>query len=214
MDLMKSKSSKRIEYSIGFFLMSVYIFTSYVAVDVTISSSINSLALYAFLGWGLMCALLYGLMEKIHVYTAWYMVFMLLSLFTMTYSPEFIILSGQFYLMIVAFFVTYFIQMFVSNEKDFEKLCWVYAISSFALILMLQFTGNLVGGVGGDRLGQEFMGNANKFAILIMISVLLELWLMVYGTKKGSAKIALIFMILYNMYALALSAGRKYIVFP
>lgn len=213
MDLGKPQSPKRIEYSIGFILMSVYIFTSYVAVDVTISSSYNTLALYAFLAWGLLTTMLYGLREKIPTYTVWYLIFMSVSLLTMIYSPVFSILSGQFYLMIVSFFVTYFVQMFVTDEKDFEKLCWVYALSSLVLVLMLQFTGNLVG-TADERLGGDIVGNANTFAIMIMVAVLLELWLLVYNAKTPAKKLLLLSLVLYNMYALALSAGRKFFLLP
>ena len=78
---------------------------------------------------------------------------------------------------------------------------------------MLQVTGNLEG-TEGERLGQELVGNANIFATVIMVAVLYELWLLVYGTKKWFIKLALIAMVIYNMYALALSAGRKYVVIP
>lgn len=210
---MKHDSSKKIEYTIGFLLLSIYILTTYVAVDIIISRSINTITLYAFLAWGLVTTMLYGIKKKIPTYTIWYACFMLVSLGTMIYSPETRIMSGEFYLMIVSFLITYFVQMFINNEKDFEKLCWVYAISSFAMVVMLQITGNLVGSAE-ERLGGELLDNANNFAIVIMIATMLELWLLVYNSNSILKKCLLSVVILYNMYALALSAGRKFFIMP
>ena len=210
---MKHGSSNKIEYKIGFVLMALYIFSAYVAVDITISASVNTFFLYAFLGWGTLVALMHGIMKKLSTHTIYYAGFMVVSLLSMGYSPEFNIFSGQFYLMIVAFLMTFLFNIFIRKEKDFVYLSWFYAISSFALVIMLQVTGNLEG-TEGERLGQELVGNANIFATIIMVAVLYELWLLVYGTKKWFIKLALIAMVIYNMYALALSAGRKYVVIP
>ncbi len=210
---MKHDSSKKFEYTVGLILMAMYIFTSYVAVDVTISSSVNTIFLYAFLAWGTLVVLMHGRLQKLPIHTIYYACFMAVSLVSMGYSPEFSVLSGQFYLMIVAFFLTFLFQQFIKKDKDFRRMCWFFALASLALVVMLQFTGNLVGS-SEDRLGQEIMGNANKFAIMIMVAVLYELWLLVYGTKKWYVKIILVVMTIYNMYALALSAGRKYVVIP
>lgn len=210
---MKHNSSKKIEYTIGLILLSAYIFTNYIAVDILVSKQVNTITLYAFLVWGLLTTVLYGLKSKIPTYTIWYAVFMVASIFTMAQSPEFKIMSGQFYLMIVSFFVTYFVQLFITDKRDFEKLSWVYAWSSLAMVLMLQFTGNLVGSAE-ERLGEELLDNANNFAVVIMIATMLELWLLVYNSKKLLSKIVLLVMVLYNMYTLALSAGRKFFLLP
>lgn len=210
---MKQDSSKKIEYIIGWILLSVYIFTSYIAVDIIINRQVNTIVMYAFLGWGAITTVLYGVRSKIPTYTTWYAVFMLASLVIMLYSPESRILSGEFYLMIVSFLLTFFIQLFIRKEKDFNKLCWVYGVSSFVLVLMLQFTGNLIGSAE-ERLGEELLGNTNNFAIVIMIATMLELWLLLYNPNSVLKKCLLSVMVLYNMYALALSAGRKFFIMP
>lgn len=193
--------------------MSIYVFTSYVAVDITISSKINTIFLYLFVVWGMLTALLYGMKSSIPKYNVWYAVFLIVSLFNMAYSPEFSILKGHFYLLIINFLLTYFIFMFVKNEEDFKKIAWVYSFSSFAMVLMLQFTGNLVGS-SEERLGGEVVGNANTFAFMIMFAVFLQIWLLIYNSNGWIQKLLLSTMILYNMYALALSAGRKYFLLP
>ncbi len=212
-DLRKNHSSKKIEYTIGFILMAIYIFTSYVAVDITISSNVNTICLYLFVGWGLLIALLYGMKSGIPKYNVWCAIFMVASIFCMAYSREFKILSGHFYVMIVNFLLTYFIFVFVKKEKDFYRLAWIYSLSSFAMVMMLQFTGNLVGS-SEERLGGEIVGNANTFAFMIMFAVFLQLWLLVYNSNGWLQKLLLSTMLLYNMYALALSAGRKFFLLP
>lgn len=213
-DVLKNELKERFEYKVGLFFMFLYILTSYIAVDIIVPTSVNTIFLYLFLMWGAITTLLYGIKKKIPTHTIYYAVFMVVSLLAMGHSPEFNILSGQFYLMIVTFLLTFLFQMFIKEEKDFVLMCWIYAIASLSLVIMLQATGNLVGGSDEERLGQELMGNANIFATLIMVAVLYELWLIIYGTKKWYGKIILIIMVIYNMYALALSAGRKYVVIP
>ncbi|MBE7053782.1 MAG: hypothetical protein E7391_05840 [Ruminococcaceae bacterium] len=210
---MENSSSKKIEYKIGLFLIFLYIFVSYVAVDILIPTKVTSVFLYAFLAWGVLVVLMKCMNEPLPTYTLWYATFMTISFLTMGYSKEFNILSGEFYLMIISFLLTFLFQIFIRDEKDFKRLCWFYAVSSLSLVLMLQFTGNLVGDAS-NRLGQDLMGNANNFAMLIMIAVFYELWLFVHGTKTLYAKIILVTMIVYNMYALGLSAGRKFILMP
>ena len=64
---MDNKIPKKIEYRIGLFLVFFYILTSYVAVDILVPSKVNTLFLYAFLGWGAFVTLIYGIKEKLAV---------------------------------------------------------------------------------------------------------------------------------------------------
>ena len=201
------------EHSVGMFLMFVYVITSFVAVNGLLSGIFNTLALYAFLGIGFIVVGLNIKKLTLSTYTIWNLFFIAVSIVIMGYGPEFKIMSGQFYLMIVSFFLTFFFQMFIRNEEDFKKLCWFYTISSLVLMIMLHSKGMLVG-TSDARLGQDTFGNANIFAALMMIAVLYELWLLIYGTKKTTHKLFIIFVIVYNMYGLSLSAGRKYVVIP
>ena len=201
------------EHSVGMFLMCIYVITSFVAVNGLLNESYNTLALYAFLGVGFVIVGLNIKKVRFTTYTIWNILFLAVSIITMGYGPEFKIMSGQFYLMIVSFFLTFFFQLFIRNGEDFKKMCWFYTFSSLFLMLLLHSKGMLVG-TSDERLGQDTFGNANIFAALMMIAVLYELWLLIYGTKKPLLKIFVIFVILYNMYGLSLSAGRKYVLIP
>ncbi len=195
------------------FLMCIYVITSFIAVNGLLNESINALCLYAFFGYGCMLAALNLKKIKISYYSIWNLIFMAASLIVMGYSPSFAIMSGSFYTLIVSFALTFFFQMFIRNGEDFRKLCWYYTIASLLLMVMLHSRGMLVG-TAEERLGQDTFGNANIFASLMMIAVLYELWLLIYGTNKPLHKIFVIFIIIYSMYGLSLSAGRKYVLIP
>lgn len=201
--------------SMGLMLMCVYIFLCYNAADLIIPSSMNSLSLMLFVAFGVFAFILKARHIKvaIPVYSIWYAIFMCVSLVTMAYSPEKSLLSGEFYLMIVSFVLTFFFQFFIRTEKAFSLLCWAHAIASAALVLTLIFTDNMVAD-SSNRLGQDLMGNANTFASMIMVAVMYKLWLLVYEKRGLVVKMLLIAMILLDYYALTLSAGRKYFVVP
>ena len=201
--------------SLGLLLMSIYIFMSYNAVDIVLPSILSSIALYLFLAFSVFFILINikSNKTKISAYSTWYVIFLIISMLTMIYSPEQNLLSGEFYLMIVAFVLTFFIQVFIRSERSFALMCWVYSISSTALILTLIATGNMIADTG-NRLGGDFMGNANTFACSVMVAVMYTIWLLIYQKNKFVTKILLFGMIILDYYALILSAGRKFFVLP
>lgn len=204
-------------YSIGLFMLFFYIFTSYIASDVIISSKWNSFSLYSFIG---ITAFFYfvGLYNnnwilRITTYTKWYGLFIIMSLLTMIYSPEKSLSSGQMYMMIVSFILTTLISFLIRNEKDFIKIGLFYASSAVILNIILFFTGHLTGS-SVDRLGTNLMGNANIYATMIMIAVMYACWLYVYWSPNFIIKILILLSLLMNMYSLILSGGRKFFVIP
>ena len=70
------------------------------------------------------------------------------------------------------------------------------------MILMLQYTGKLKGNAD-ERLGEEFVGNANIFAFMIMFAVLMQVWLLLYESKGWVQKLALSGMISGTGFAIA-----------
>lgn len=197
---------------IGAFLTYIYIFMSFNANGINIPTVLTSITLY-----GLLFFYIYYTIIKryfvIRTYSKWYFQFMVLSIIIMSYSSNGFDLGGEYYLMIVSFLITLIVIEFIQDEKAFSKLCWVYIISSFVLVVTLYLSGQLIA-TASNRLGLELMGNANIFANMMMVATFYGLWLLVYGTKKTFVKILLIFALLMNMYALTLSAGRKYFVLP
>lgn len=201
--------------SLGLLLMSVYVFMCYNALNIVIPQRITSLVLYLFLAYGVFAFIINAKINppKMTAYTAWYLVFMCVSLVTMLYAPDFDILSGEFYLMIVSFALTFLFQFFVHSERSFELMCWLYSISAAILVLTLMLTGNMVADAN-NRLGGDIMGNANTFASMIMVAVMYGIWLLLYQKTKPIFKLLLLGMIILDYYALILSAGRKFFVLP
>lgn len=209
--------NKRSGFSLGLVFLFIYILFSYIATDIVISSKYNSYALYLFLIWGVISTALSikngnGKLE-LNTYTTWYLFFYFISFLTMIYSPAFSILSGTSYLMIVSLILTFFAGMAIKTDSDFTCVCWFYAIAATSIILILFISGNLHA-TSSNRLGTDVYGNANTFAEMIMIAVLLEIWLLIYSTKTIKTKIVIIFMLIIETYSLFLSGGRKSLVIP
>ncbi len=199
---------------IGCFLAYVYIFTSYIAQDLLLSSSINSLCLYIFLAFSA-----YVFISRINTYKSlpvflcWYLLFGVASCLIALYSPSFTSVSSGLYAMFVAFCLCLFLQMYVRTDTEFNRLAWCYAISGFTFVMLLFFTGNLEGDAE-NRLGQELLGNANIFAMMMMVAAMYTMWLLVYKAENLSTKTLLLVMIIIDIYALMLSGGRKFFVVP
>ena len=198
---------------IGVAVFCLYIFMSYNAVDIVISSRFSQLSMYLFLAVGALCFLIGVRQIKVSKFLSWYLVFMAYSLFTMLYSPEKSIMKSQFYYMIIAVIITFFVLNFVKTERHFIVVLWCFSLSSFVLCIVLAAEG-LLEGDAGHRLGEEFFGNANTFAWLIMLAVFCQMWLLVYNSPKIMSKIILLAAVILNIYALSLSGGRKYFVIP
>lgn len=208
---MKNTTAYDYRNKIGLILICLYIFMCYNALNIIIPSFVNSIVLILLVGY----TFLYVAVDKFVInaseHTRYYLVFMIFSFFTMVYSKEKSIFSGQYYLMISALIVSFCFQMFIKDLKSFRIMCWAYGIASGCLFITMQFKGLLVSSVT-NRLGGDIFGNANIFAGLIMVAVLYEIWLFMYGNYKTWIKVILIAMLLSNLYALVLSAGRKYFV--
>lgn len=211
--IIHSKENKR-KISIGLMFACLYIISSYVAQDILISSTLNTIFLYAFLAISAYCLFCEKSIDiKRYGFVWWYLFFMIFSLAIMLMSPSISEVWGSFYSMIVSLFVAFSFQINMKNEKDFIFICWCYAIASFAFVLILLFTGNLKGDAS-NRLGQEILGNANIFAAMMMVGVMYSIWLLLYSSPKAIYKVMLLIMILLDMYSLALSGGRKFFIVP
>lgn len=199
----------------GKILLYVYIFMCFNAVDVIVPSTFKSISLFLFLGFSVFyCIAIKHGKICFSQHTKWYISFMVLSFFSMLYSPGGVqLFSGKFYLMIVACCISFFMQEFIDTTTAIEGLAWTFSVASTVLIISLYITGGLSGTVN-NRLGSDLMGNANTFASMIMVAVFFQMWLLIYCDYKRLKKIYLFISVLANLYGLALSAGRKFFVIP
>lgn len=197
----------------GALLMYLYIFTSYIATDIYISTRVNSLFLFAFVGMTVLLILFRDRSFTATVATVWYLTFAVMSLLSGLYAPEFHPLQGTFYRLLTTLCLIICIQYYIRSEADFRRLGWAYALASLILVGILQVSGNLSGNAG-DRLGETIFGNANIFADLMMTAVMYALWLLLYGSRNNWQRLLALGITAADMYALSLSGGRKFFVVP
>lgn len=202
--------------TIGIGLGAAYLFTTYISGSIYVPYWLNRGALLAFLVYGtltVICNLVNGTFKPTY-YTIWYGFLIAYTVITFpfsSYPSE--ITSNHFYQMIVCFFITTFLAEFIDSGKGFYWICWAYILSSFLMIYLLYRSGKLIGNYD-ERLGNEVMGNANVFATFMMYSVIYAFWLLVYIKYNLHIQVFLMVCITAIIYALMLSAGRKFFVVP
>ena len=204
--------SKPIVDSLWFFLLAVYTATGYFAQDMILPASINSLTLYVFLGYSLFAVLCYGKI-KLTTIIGWEAICLAFSFVAMLYSPAFSIFDGTYYSLIVNFILVFILMQMPWNEERFEMILKTYVVSSGALIVILAATGKLEDSSDTGRLGQDLVGNANIFAVMLMVSAIYAIWLLVSSRKKSTKFFSLAFLIIIYI-GMFLSGGRKYIIVP
>ena len=211
--MIDARKQTRGKTTIGMLLLELYIFTSYVAQDILIPAKVNSFFLYLFLAGGVATFVLSSRV-KISRFTVWYALFTLVSFLTLTYSPEPILpLGSSMYIVLVTLALTTFMQMFITDEAAYYRMMCVYAVSSAAFVFLLIVTGNLTT-QSGIRLGQDIVGNANTFAMMMMVALMYEAWIFVYVKLKPIWRFLLLLGMALCMTALLMSGGRKYILVP
>ena len=202
--------------TIGIGLGAAYLFTTYIAGSIYVPNWLNRGALLAFLVYGaltIISDLISGTFGPTK-HTIWYGSMIAYTVITFPFSSyPFEITSNHFHQMIVCFIITMFLAEFIDSEKAFCWICWSYVLSSFFMIFLLYRSGRLIGNYD-DRLGNEVMGNANVFATFMMYSIIYAFWLLVYVKYNLYIRFFLMACIAVIVYALMLSAGRKYFIVP
>lgn len=212
-----SKPTKSMKYRIGCTLAYAYIFTSYVAQDLLISSRLNSIVLYIFLIFSAYLFLSKKPTTKIDLnkngFFVWYIAFMIMSAVLMLFSPSISGVFNSFYSMGVALLVSMCLRTYTKTENGFRNICRCYTFSSFAFIVLLFFTGNMSGSAD-DRLGEQLLGNANIFASMMMFGTIFSIWLLVFDSPSILRKFIMLAIISFQIYSLMLSGGRKFLLIP
>jgi len=198
---------KKINYSMLFVYF--YILVIYTFPALKISSTINTFALYSLFGVGVLNVILRLKLIKIYSYTKWYVVFIVYSVFSCLYAYDFNVAFNSIYNLLVVLGITIGIVYIIKSTNDIENIFICFSLSGLIMFLILVFTNQLI---TDSRLGNELVGNANTFALLVMISLICSFWLMIYSKKQR--KIIYLLTILSELYMLALSGGRKFFVIP
>ena len=189
----------------------LYISSTYLAQNVILPSSYNSIFLYLFLLFGII-GIFISKTLKLNKMSYWMLLFMGYSIFTMIYSPTKSIFDGQFYFLLVNYIIISVLSQLEFDEKLLLCICWVYSLSAGLLTIFFIATGNMSDSTG--RLGNEAFGNANTLAILLMIAAMAAFYLLIYFSNALWKKVGLIFCIGLSYYSMFLSGGRKFVIVP
>ncbi|MBE5753565.1 MAG: O-antigen ligase family protein [Clostridiales bacterium] len=193
---------------LGLFLL--YIMTSYFAQDVLLPSLVNSVMLYSFLAFSLVAIAINGKIKTSSL-ISWQIAFLLLSLLSLTYSPETEIFSGAYYDLIVNFILVFILSQMEWSAKRLNLVFRTFVFAASTLIILLYLTDNLEDPSG--RLGEELMGNANILAMMLMVSAIYGMWLLASSNSK-TEKTWLLLALGVIYIGMFLSGGRKFVVVP
>ena len=201
---------------IGIFLGCVYIFFTYLGSSIYLPSWLSRGTLLVFLAYGLLIIIDRVIDRSFFLsqYSIWYGIIVFYTTISFSFSlyPS-EIYSNHFYQLIVCFVTTLLLAQFITSENEFSMVCWSYVLSSLLMVILMYRNGNLVGNYD-ERLGNEVVGNANILATFLMYSVMYALWLLIYKNYRFLLKLIISISIVLDIYALMLSAGRKFFVIP
>lgn len=189
-----------------------YILMTLVANDLLIPSlfckiSIIFLILATFLYLNLINK--YILEVKKYSFFWWYLTFVGISVVAMLYSPDRSFLNDSSYLLYTTAIILF---CFCTLTDSFERVIIVmksYAWGSALLFIILYYTNNLF---TDERIGSDFTGNSNTFALFMMVSFFFTSWLFLYYEKNKYKKIIAGLITLMDITAVLLSGARKSVI--
>lgn len=143
-------------------------------------------------------------------YQTWSLSIMALCFISILYAHHKEVAFSGIYTLFIPFALAFSFTQLISSKEDIKKILIVLALSGGILyILMLKH--NLFDIT--ERLGQEFAGNANAFASMILLSVIAAIC-SIYLSKNKPLWIVMIGVIILDYHMLLLSEGRKYLIAP
>ena len=139
----------------------------------------------------------------------WYLLFVSASVVAILYSPDRNIINDSSYLLYTATIILFCFCTLVDSYKKIIVIMKSYEWGSAILFIILFFTNNLG---SNERLGSDFAGNSNTFALFMMVAFFFSSWqFLYYEQNKLKRCIAGIIMIM-NIVTVLLSGARKIIV--
>lgn len=151
----------------------------------------------------------YILEVKKYSFFWWYLTFVGISIVAMIYSPDRSFLNDSSYLLYTTAIILF---CFCTLTDSFERVIIVmksYAWGSALLFIILYYTNNLF---TDERIGSNFTGNSNTFALFMMISFFFTSWLFLYYEKNKYKKIIAGLIMLMDITAVLLSGARKSVI--
>lgn len=167
----------------------------------------SQISLYALLCAGGLAILLNIGKFKLLYYHIWYTLLMVIALTSCLYAIDSEQAFSSLYSLLVVFGLTMAITALISKKEDINKVFVCFSVSSFILFIALLLTNNLI---VDERLGQSLFGNANTFAVYIMLALICSIWLVL--NNRTYLRILFLIIASSQFYMLLLSGGRKYVL--
>lgn len=204
---MKTENKKIYSIAIVF-----YILMTLVANDLLIPSSLCKVSIILLIITTLLyitCINKLNLIAKKYNFFWWYLVFVVVSILAMLYSPDKSFLNDSSYLLYTTLIILF---CFSTLIDSFEKVIVVmksYQWGSALLFGILYYTNNLF---TDERIGGSFTGNSNTFALFMMVAFFFTSWLFLYYEKNKYKKLIAGVIMIMDLITVFLSGARKSVI--
>lgn len=194
---------------LAFFVLCIYLALLFLCYVEWIPMNMVSYALYGFAILSLIALLVKGSVI-VGPHAKWYGLITALCAVSCLYSWRTDISISMVKEMLKLLLFSFLFTCTVNCGQRMEKAILSAVVGSVLLFLHLSSTGALE---VDERLGESLTGNANTFAGLFMVGAICSVYFVYFSKKKLHSICGLIAFIL-QMYALAMSGGRKYFLLP
>ena len=143
-------------------------------------------------------------------FLTWSLSIMALCFFSMIYAKNMSVTFDRIYYLFIPIALSFAITQLITSEKDIKNILIVLAIAGGILYINMLKYGLFE---TTERLGQEFAGNANAFASMVLFSTIAAMCT-IYLSKNKILWIVMIAIIIANYHMLILSEGRKFLIAP
>lgn len=192
----------------------VYALSLYVGYVNSSLTRLQGLSLYAMVGLLFFVVLQTGYL-RLNSYHIWYGIFMLASLVSCIYSVDRGKSFSSMYGLAIVFVFAVAVNAVITRRVHIEVFFLALIVGSAILTVYLMATGQFKNIEDtGSRFGEALTGNANVFASIYMIAASVTAYFLF--KYKGHFWIRLPFLaaLILQLYALTVSGGRKYFLFP
>lgn len=194
--------------SVFAFLLMGYIISSYIANQVFNTSLVQQIFLYTLAVFSVFYIFSKIKYYKFNLYLRWLVLLITLSIISAFYALNENAVYNKIYNLFVCMFLGVSFSAFCESFEDVLLILKTFAISGALLMLVLLITDRY----HDERLGTEAFGNANIFALLMMLSLICSFYLLINAYRKKKLFYFIISALI--IIGLIMSGGRKYFLVP
>ena len=187
----------------------LYILFSFIAKPPIMPEIYVTYSLYLLIGYA-MFVIIKDRMLCWSNYLTWSLSIMLLCFISILYAHHKEAAFNSMYTLLIPIVLAFSFIQLISSKEDIKNIFIVLAFSG-GLLYVLMMKHDLFNIT--ERLGQEFMGNANAFASFILLSLMAAIC-SIYQSKSKLLWFVMIIIIIIDYHMLLMSEGRKYLIAP